>query len=242
MTANARVLDPFLGASLIDAAGSAAWPSLLLGAASRIGGVDEIFAYSAGADAPPDTLLSVSKLDDAAGRAESYVRGFFRFDPVTRLRTLGGDDTFVVSVSAAELGEGRYRARCFDGPRFAEKLCFGWRDGTRSIVLSFYRKDAEGLGREHGLLPLANLALSILATARPATSFVERLEHKLAHRFPELTARERQVCARTIAGWTAERAASDLGIRASTVLTYRQRAYQRLGLRSAHDFLEPLLH
>jgi DNA-binding CsgD family transcriptional regulator len=242
MSANARVLDPYLGASLIDAAGSAAWPSLLLDAAHRIGGVDEIFAYRAAADAAPDTLLSISKLENAAGRADSYVRGFFRFDPVTRLRATS-TDAFVVSINAADLGEARYRNRCFDGPRFAEKLCFGWRDGPQSIVLSFYRRDATGLGEEHGLSPLANLTLSILARAtKPSPPLVDRLEQKLSDRFPQLTPRERQVCARTIAGWTADRIAADLDIRPSSVLTYRQRAYRRLGVNSAHDFLEPLLH
>jgi FixJ family two-component response regulator len=99
------------------------------------------------------------------------------------------------------------------------------------------------LSEEQGLTPLANLALSILAgAARRPKPLVERLEQKLTHRFPQLTARERQVCARTIAGWTAERTASDLGIRTSSVLTYRQRAYRRLAFGSAHDFLEPLLH
>lgn len=237
------MLDPILGAALIDAAGGDAFAPLLLDAASGIAGVDEIFAYRAAASGAPDALLSVSKLDDAETRAQNYVRDFFRFDPVTRLRKAGASESFVVSVAAAELDQPRYRSLCFDGPRFADKLCFGWRDKTNAIVLSFYRSDTAGLGRERGLLPLANLALSILAKgARPALPLVDRLEHKLALHYPALTTRERQVCARTIAGWSAERSAADLAIRPSTVIAYRQRAYQRLGIHSAHAFLEPFIH
>lgn len=237
------MLDPFLGAALIDAAGGDGFAPLLLDAAHGIAGVDEIFAYRASASGAPNALLSVSKLDDAGTRAQNYVRDFFRFDPVTRVRTNGASESFVVSVTAAELKQPRYRSLCFDGPRFADKLCFGWRDKTNAIVLSFYRSDAQGLGRERGLLPLANLALSILAKgAKPALPLVERLEHKLAHHYPELTMRERQVCARTIAGWSSERSGADLGIRPSTVIAYRQRAYQRLGLHSAPEFLGTLLH
>jgi len=240
---SAQMVDPRLGAELIDAAGTPVLPALLLEAAHEIAGVDEIFAYRATADDAPNTLLSVSKLDDAAGRAANYVRGFFRFDPVTRLRAAGAADTFVVSVSADDLTQARYRALCFDGPRFAEKLCFGWRDGAEALVLSFYRRDAAGLADEAGLTPLANVALSILAKeGRRVLPLVDRLEHRLAHRFPQLTRREREVSARTIAGWTAEESAADLGIRAGTVLTYRQRAYERLGFCGAHDFLGELLH
>jgi DNA-binding CsgD family transcriptional regulator len=237
------MLDPFLGAALIDAAGGDDFAPLLLDAANGIAGVDEIFAYRATAAGAPDALLSVSKLDDAGTRAQNYVRDFFRFDPVTRVRTSGRSESFVVSVSASELKQPRYRSLCFDGPRFADKLCFGWRDKANAIVLSFYRSDAGGLAHERGLLPLANLALSILAKqAKTVLPLVERLEHKLAHHYPELTMRERQVCARTIAGWSAERSAADLGIRPSTVIAYRQRAYQRLGIHSAHAFLEPMIH
>lgn len=237
-----RMVDPRVGAALIDAAGTPALPNLLLDAAHRIAGVDEIFAYRAVAGDAPDTLLSASRLGDAAARAANYVSGFFRFDPVTRLRTQERE-AFVASVSADELTQARYRSLCFDGPRFAEKLCFGWRDGANCVVLSFYRRDTPGLAGEEGLAPLANIALSILAKeGRPPRPLVDRLEHKLTHRLPQLTRREREVAARTIAGWTAEQAATDLGIRPATVLTYRQRAYERLGFRGAHDFLGELLH
>lgn len=240
--ASARMLDPALGASLIEAAGTDALPPLLLDAAHWIAGVDEIFAYRARADDAPDILLSASRLDDAAARAANYVRGFFRFDPVTRLRR-GTNEAFVARVSADELTQARYRSLCFESPRFAEKLCFGWREGANSLVLSFYRSHAAGLADEEGLAPLANIALSILAKqGRPQQPLVGRLERKLTHCFPQLTRREREVAARTIAGWTAEQTAEDLNIRPATVLTYRQRAYARLGFRSAQDFLRELLH
>ena len=47
-----------------------------------------------------------------------------------------------------------------------------------------------------------------------------------------LTARELDVCARTLVGLTAEGIALDLDIQKSSVLTYRKRAYARLGISS----------
>lgn len=241
--ASASWLDPFLGAALIDAAGTDTFAPLLLDAATRAAHIDEIFAYRAATNGPPHMALSISKIEDAAARADNYVREFHRFDPVTRIRATATEANFVVRVSAADLAEPHYKALCFDGPHFADKLCFGARDGAACIVLSFYRSNAAGEINETALRPLANLALSILAKqSLDPMPLVDRIEHKLAYRYPQLTPRERQVCARTIAGWTADQSAADLGIRHTTVLTYRQRAYQRLGFRSAADFLDALLH
>ena len=47
-----------------------------------------------------------------------------------------------------------------------------------------------------------------------------------------LSARECEVCARAIAGLTIEGTALDLNIRKTSVITYRQRAYQKLGISS----------
>lgn len=47
-----------------------------------------------------------------------------------------------------------------------------------------------------------------------------------------MTQRELDVCARTLIGLTAEGIALDLNIKKTSVLTYRKRAYARLGISS----------
>lgn len=64
---------------------------------------------------------------------------------------------------------------------------------------------------------------------------IEELEQRFAARFPALTPREREVCARAAIGVSVEGAALDLAIATSSVLTYRKRAYQRLGISSAYE-------
>ena len=56
-----------------------------------------------------------------------------------------------------------------------------------------------------------------------------------------LSARECEVCARAIAGLTIEGTALDLNIRKTSVITYRQRAYQKLGISSLNE-LVGILH
>jgi len=237
------LLDPDIGAALVEAVGTPVFGTLMLETARRVAGVDEIFAYHVRDGERPVALSSISERGDHDRRARHYAERFYHHDPIVhaRQRTAAGRG-FVACVRAAEIGLRDYRAICFEQPRFADKLCFGWRGAGRAIVLSFYRRrDSEGTA---ALAALANVGLTALARqAVPVSesSLVERLETRIARAFPALTARERQVAARTVAGWTAERTADALDIRPSSVLTYRQRAYQRLGFSGAADFLPAIL-
>ncbi|MFD0847063.1 helix-turn-helix transcriptional regulator [Sphingosinicella xenopeptidilytica] len=237
------LLDPDIGAALVEAVGTPVFGTLMLDAARSVAGVDEIFAYHVRDGQRPVALSSISERGDHDRRARHYAERFYHHDPVVhaRQRTAAGRG-FIACVRAAEIGLRDYRAICFEQPRFADKLCFGWRGAGRAIVLSFYRRrDSEGTA---ALAALANVGLTALARqAVPASesNLVERLETRIARAFPALTLRERQVAARTIAGWTAERTADALDIRPSSVLTYRQRAYQRLGFSGAADFLPSIL-
>ena len=64
---------------------------------------------------------------------------------------------------------------------------------------------------------------------------VQILRRALAARALPLTDREQDVCARIVAGYSSEAIALDLGLAASSVATYRKRAYAKLGICSQHD-------
>jgi DNA-binding CsgD family transcriptional regulator len=55
-----------------------------------------------------------------------------------------------------------------------------------------------------------------------------------------LTGREIDVCARSLSGMTAEGIALELEIKESSVITYRKRAYGRLGISSRHELFRLL--
>ena len=61
------------------------------------------------------------------------------------------------------------------------------------------------------------------------------LEERFAARCPALTPRERQVCARAALGMSVEATALDLAIAKTSVVTFRQRAYRRLGVTSPFE-------
>ncbi len=97
------------------------------------------------------------------------------------------------------------------------------------------------------LLELAYLALPIMSRnarhrQQQDTMSVTELEERFASRFARLTSRERQVCARAVSGMTVEATAKDLGIARTSVLTYRQRAYQRLNVNSSLELCSLFVH
>jgi len=237
------VLDPNISAALIDAAHSARFATLVLQSAHSLAGVEEVFAYRAEGSLRPEQLLSSSVLPDAATRTSLYSERFYWHDPAARMRRSASEQGYFERVTAEQIGLREYRAICFERPRFAEKFCYGWRDRQGSLMLSFYRRRDRGTPTGDGLSALATVVLGLLARRQPASALPlrARLERQMALRHPQLTLRERQVCALTLAGSTSEEAASELGIRQASVLTYRQRAYRRLGFGDIRDFLETLV-
>lgn len=237
-------VDPRIGASLIEAAGRETFGDVLLDAAQRYDFVEEVFAYRIGTDGKPVVVGSSSGLDRSDERAELFARRFYRDDPARSIweETPVGQ-VFARRVHATQILLHDYRAICFDQPAFADKLCFGWRGKDESLFLSMYRRGAaewEGAAR---LAALASVALSAIAQKpqQGSASLADRLEQRLARSYPDLRGRELQVCARTMAGQNADEIAEELGIGRATVLTYRQRAYQRYGFSGSSDFLPAIL-
>jgi len=78
--------------------------------------------------------------------------------------------------------------------------------------------------------------------AEPLQLTVPELEQRFALRHPELSKREREVCARAAIGMSVETTALELGIGKTTVLTYRKRAYERLDVTSPSELCALVTH
>ena len=240
--------DPELGAALINAARDASFAHLLLTAAQRLEAVEEVYASLIPLDGRPSQLCSSGNGCDSGECARNYAREFYRYDPaMNALGTLTTRSGFARRVVATDIGSRDYRRQCFERPDYSDKLTFGWRGPTHSLIVSFYRRRAAGTDALERLGGLAELALAALVRRvrqdeEIATHpLVARIEDRLGFAFVGLTRRERQVCAHTIAGRTAEQTALALGIAPVTVLTYRRRAYERLGFGQAADFLPAIM-
>ena len=234
------------GAHLVEAVGTPEFGPALLGIAKSICNVDELFGYLVEDDDEPRVIVSSGALPGLDQRVAEYVHRFYRHDPAVHdIRRIAVGDTFVQRISLGSIMQHDYRRVCFDTPGFTEKLSFGWRGEGYLLVLSFYRRDTSEEAALQRLASLANMTLAVMVRHHAPIgreNIVRVCERRIRRSFPQLSQRETQVCARTIAGQTAEKIAAEFGMTSGTVLTYRRRAYQKLGFSQAHDFLPELMN
>jgi DNA-binding CsgD family transcriptional regulator len=74
-------------------------------------------------------------------------------------------------------------------------------------------------------------------TSFPRHLNIEGIARLLKLRSPELSTRECEVCARAVAGKTIEGTSLELDIKRTSVITYRQRAYQKLGISRTNELV-----
>ncbi|MBU3031352.1 LuxR C-terminal-related transcriptional regulator [Paracoccus sp. XHP0099] len=239
------MIDPDRAAAVLDARDLGLFSERLLEAAHSAAGIEELFAYRV-AEGAPETLASSSDLGDVAERAEAYARRYHRSDPAVAARLAARPgNAFVCRIPAEAIELGAYRKLCFEQPRFSEKICFGWKAQDYSLVVTFYqrrRQDEVDMAQLGALAQIAITGLTRLMRPHPkGASLIGTIEARLAASHPVLTGRENQVCARTLAGRTARQIGAELGLGTGTVLTYRQRAYQKLRMSKSSDLLASIM-
>ncbi len=229
------------------AGGGARIADRILNISRHLAPVDEVFSFYLQSGSAPAAIGAASVIGPTCQRTGWYAREFYKSDPVIQNSDSRGRGAIIQSViNSREIERPDYREICFDRPRLRQKISFASMYADGRVLCNFYLRNPIGSDLIAALESLAAVALPSLwrhadKSRQSAASIVDRIEARLAASYPDLTLRERQVCARTIAGWTAEAAALDLGIGAGTALTYRRRAYSRYDYSSAGQFLERIL-
>lgn len=155
-----------------------------------------------------------------------------------------------ITFRAEEVVNNDYRRDCFDRFSIRHRLSIIKHVGSSWLTLSVARRSRSfGSADIDRLSSLGRLSLPIMAKNQllqvKATSghlSVVELERRLEALVRGLTERERQVCARTIVGMSAEATALDLGIGVASVMTYRRRAYRRTKVSSAMQLVPLVVH
>lgn len=183
----------------------------------------------------------------------AYVERYLPIDPVWQAygAAPAEHDMAVLRVRPGDIASAGFRRTFFDQPGIVERVSVIQRGSREWRVLNVSRHHSHGCfsdGELSALVGLAALALPMLPHNRrqranpPPPLTVAQLEERFASRFPGLTLRERQVCARAAIGMSVEATALDLQIAKTSVLTYRQRAYQRLAVTSPYELCSLVTH
>jgi len=186
-----------------------------------------------------------------------YRQRYWRHDEATRLaQHLGGTAQPLVALRLRpdDIGVPAWRREIYDGVALEERLSLLYAplDGG-AFGINLYRSRRHGpfgdaeLERLLGMAPLLARvhrgALAGPAQRLHADAGVAQAATALARRLPELSARERAVCARIACGRSADGIAAELDVAPATVATLRKRAYAKLmrrGLGSGRAVLARL--
>lgn len=239
-------LDAEAGARLVGASDADEFGAALLEIARSIAGVAELFGYIVLDDQEPQVLISKSTLAGVEQRVRHYVDRFYRHDPaVQAIKKIAPGDSFVQRISLSSIVQHDYRKHCFTDPGFAEKLSFGWRSERYLLVVSFYGTDTSDGDALNKLANLASMTLAVLVRQHAPidrSNAIDVIDARLRRAYPTLSDREAQICALTIIGRSSPKIAAELNLSPGSVLTYRQRAYQKTGVGSAAELIPQILN
>ena len=187
--------------------------------------------------------------------ASAYARDFYRKDGLQRLignypASFEAPPIVVFRQSASDIDDAAYRAECYECIHIVDRLSVLVRVGrSQSLVVNFYRDQSAGLFGEKDLAVFIGLAILVANCAvrhytldiDNESSFRGTVTDELTDLCPQLTLREREVLQRILDGATTERIADDLHIRPTTVITYRSRAYEKMGVASRRELFAAML-
>jgi DNA-binding CsgD family transcriptional regulator len=239
-------------ARIVDSLGTSAFEAQLLGFLNETSGADHCVVYRFGkGEVRILGAASLNGTDLARTNALRYAReGFWQRDPVVidaeQNRPAGGSK--LVRVEPQQISDPELREHFYLRPQMREKVFVsGERDGYLYGV-SIFRSEQAGRFSDddlHRLAQSADFLISCFAkhagialdrkSAAAEFASVEHIERRLRAWPRALSEREVQVCARILYGLSNEGIALDLGIKPESVMTYRKRAYQRIGIATRHE-------
>lgn len=211
----------------------------------RTGPLCEPAIFMSASHGVPDTTLDCWR---------AYLSGPYRSD-----RTHLGDLDLPASsgqishITAQEVPP-EHRARVYEAHGVAERVSIVQTQGQGTLfAINFYRHqhqrpfDDAQIGAVEQLAPallaLTHKHLDIRAPESKTSQInpLDKLIQKLKAVNPQLTTREAQVCAGILQGLTIDGIACTLNLSACTVKTYRNRAFDRLGIHFRNELFRLVL-
>ena len=207
-------------------------------------------------DAPPVCYLSGShaRPDTTPACLHAYRTWLYRHDRTFEALADARHPLQALHLTAADVPDARHRHAIYERHGLRERLSVASSFPDDSILsVNLYRHADQPGFADRELELFSRLAPGLLAmVARqielcepvasvPAGLPPERLRELLLQLAPSLPQRELDVCVRLLAGMSHDGIACDLGISATTVKTYRNRAYARFGIHHNNELFALVL-
>ncbi|MEM9750750.1 MAG: helix-turn-helix transcriptional regulator [Pseudomonadota bacterium] len=238
-----------LAANAILAAGRASFPPMLMDVVGRAIRTDHCSVFAFAGERAWEVFSSGDlPRSESASLARDYVGDYYRADP--NRSVIEASQRKGISIAAPvffhtdprRIADGVYRKRFFSAADLIDKISIVFTLEAATLYCNFYRLGrsgrftAEDRAHAHAIAPLV---CALIANHQRLSGEEETLRGlSVIGESADLSARERQVCEKILAGLTTEEIALDLGVAASTIVTYRRRAYQKLGLGSKTELFQ----
>lgn len=236
--------------SAVLAIGRPDFPDVLIRTLRRQAEVGHCMVFSLMRDGAASCLLDIGNIPIGGDLGAAYAGQFHESDPNRDAMFDGHDQApIMLPAFAPRMYSARYRKIFFQDSGIVDKFATAiWVDDT-CFYVNFYRIAAQGRFSREQLFRLKAIAPTIGAsvarhfrqgaTRQPA----QDLAALFATRAPlaGLTAREQDVCRGILSGLSSEAISQELGIGLHSTLTYRKRAYERLGISSQNELFAIVL-
>lgn len=245
-----RILPPpdlALAMGLMNAIGADDFAARVMQALSPVLPASHCTVFALRSSGRVEAVSSASAIGEVATlTAVEYMRrGFDQQDSnmvwLTRRKPAKATQLWIGHQFAQEVANEHYRHVCYGETGIRERLSLlaVFADGYR-VAVSLYRNfsypdyepgDFERMGQQAPLMAAAVMR-HVQVTRRSLA------DHPLRHELmTKLSGRERQMITHVLEGLTTKEAAREMGIAATTALTYRYRAFQHLGVRSHRELM-----
>ncbi|MES2719067.1 MAG: helix-turn-helix transcriptional regulator [Pseudomonadota bacterium] len=210
------------------------WPAML-DVCQGLAGASAVSLLQCAPGRTPVLLAAASRQAGAARVAgQRYLaQQHHRLDRQLQAPALAPGQIGLCRQQAAQLPSAQWRHDCYEAVGLASRLSLLMpAQGGGCTVLNAYRPADAGLGDDQALAALAAQAALLAATLRRHLDLgLDLAAVEPVDPLALLSTRERQVITAILAGHSAKQAGRALGLSPTSVATYRERAFGKLGVR-----------
>jgi DNA-binding CsgD family transcriptional regulator len=245
--------------SAIEALGEAEFPEMFGRTLASIAPVSLFSVFRLDAEARIHFLFAGAQLEGDREFAQiastRYAAGYWKSDPVMRSVLADGERSIQIRSQAWDaIPPSEYRTFCYERMQVTERVLICRRVASEMVLVGLYRTGSEGCFKPSHAQRIAEGA-DMLATMAWKHSWVAAhctsprlhpddasVARHLAARHLELSSREVEVCTGLLLGKPTKEIARSLGIKPSSVITFRKRAFLKLNIATHHDLVRLYEH
>ncbi|WP_441238339.1 helix-turn-helix transcriptional regulator [Bradyrhizobium sp. 930_D9_N1_4] len=222
--------------------------NVLIDTLRRQAGVGHCMVFALTRAGAASCLLDAGNIPTGSDLGAAYAGQFHESDP-------NRDALFEAETSAPimlpsfapRMYGARYRKLFFNDSDIVDKCATAIWTGDTCFYVNFYRITSQGRFGDAERARLRAIAPAIGASVarhfQQAATPGQNLAALFSTRAPlsTLTPREQEVCRHILTGFSSEAISQALGISLHSTLTYRKRAYERLGISSQNELFSIVL-